>query len=210
MCNRCTFAIMIIHHVLMKFKSKSISITCLEWLFEDMHIEFHEWVRYKTRKTARYLFKSRIIRLWKSDDMRRLKDGREKSLSFGRSGWWFVGMCSCGFLSATLMSFSSRGRGPSLRIASCSRERCSWLFKMFPTFFFLFIFYQGLFNWQRCSGSVDSVEGKTEKIKGKTEGETDLLVYWRPTLVQSHYLVIVGLTGSLGKINHRQTVPSSR
>lgn len=44
---------------------------------------------------------------------------------------------------------------------------------MFPTFFFLFISYQGLFNWQRCSGSVDSVEGKTEKKKGKTEGETD-------------------------------------
>lgn len=66
------------------------------------------------------LFKSRIIWLWKSDDLRRLKDGREKSLSLGLSGWWLVGMWSCGFLRATLMSFSSRGRGPSLRMASCS------------------------------------------------------------------------------------------
>ena len=171
MCNRCTFAIMIIHLVLIKFKRKSISITCLERLFEDVHIRFREWVQYKTKETARYLFKSRIIRLWKSDDMRRLKDGREKSLSFGRSGWWFVGMCSCGFLRATLMSFSSRGRGPSLRIASCSRESFSWLFKRVPTFFLKKKkkkkkkTHQGLFNWQWCSGSGDSVKGKTEKKK---------------------------------------------
>lgn len=55
--------------------------------------------------------------------MRRLNEGREKSRSLGRSGWWFVAMWSCGFLSATLMSFSSRGRGPSLRMASCKTEK---------------------------------------------------------------------------------------
>lgn len=74
----------------------------------------------REESTETDLFKSRIIWLWKSDDLRRLKDGREKSLSLGRSGWWLVGMWSCGFLRATLMSFSSRGRGPSLRMASCS------------------------------------------------------------------------------------------
>lgn len=74
------------------------------------------------KSAAPNLFKSRIIWLWKSDDLRRLKDGREKSLSLGLSGWWFEGMWSCGFLRATLMSFSSRGRGPSLRMASCSRR----------------------------------------------------------------------------------------
>ncbi|TNN72313.1 hypothetical protein EYF80_017465 [Liparis tanakae] len=61
-----------------------------------------------------YLLRSRIIRLWKSEDMRRLKDGRENSRSFGLSGWWLVGMWSCGFLRATLMSFSSLGRGTHL------------------------------------------------------------------------------------------------
>lgn len=80
------------------------------------------------------LFKSRIIWLWKSDDLRRLKDGREKSLSVGLSGWWFVGMWSCGFLRATLMSFSSRGRGPSLRMASCSTGIFSNSKRKNPTF----------------------------------------------------------------------------
>ena len=177
MCNRCTFAIMIIHLVLIKFKRKSISITCLERLFEDVHIRFREWVQYKTKETARYLFKSRIIRLWKSDDMRRLKDGREKSLSFGRSGWWFVGMCSCGFLRATLMSFSSRGRGPSLRIASCSRESFSWLFKRVPTFF-LKKKKKHTRGYLTDNGVVVQATRwrarlKKKKKKGKTEGETD-------------------------------------
>lgn len=80
-----------------------------------------------THTDSVYLFKSRIMRLWKSEDMRRLKDGRVKGRSLGRSGWWLVGMWSCGFLRATLMSFSSLGSGPSLRMASCSEGAGQWL-----------------------------------------------------------------------------------
>lgn len=125
---------MTFHIFLIKFECKSISITSLCTQSTGAH-SLRTWKsnlmgRNKNNENTKepmrpYLFKSRIIRLWKSDDMRRLKDGREKSRSFGRSGWWFVGMWSCGFLRATLMSFSSRGRGPSLRIASCSEETFS-------------------------------------------------------------------------------------
>lgn len=119
---------------------------CSLWVYANI-FSCPESLARKNTNTRRYLFKSRIIRLWKSEDIRRLKDGREKSLSFGRSGWWFVGMWSCGFLRATLMSFSSRGRGPSLSIASCRTDRFSksridkklkWLQTAVPTLFFIF------------------------------------------------------------------------
>lgn len=129
-----------------------------------------------TQQTMRcYLFRSRIIRLWKSDDMRRLKDGLEKSLSFGRSGWWFVGMWSCGFLSATLMSFSSRGRGPSLSMASCGKEmwpKSNTLKGHRPGVSDLIIYQQ------RCSCPANWVEGATwGKVKLIPSPTGDLLYF---------------------------------
>jgi len=84
--------------------------------------------------------------------MRRLKDGRVKSLSFGRSGWWFVGMWSCGFLRATLMSFSSRGRGPSLRMASCRYGQGSTKFNKTHSSQQVtnILCTKSHFNWQWC------------------------------------------------------------
>ena len=72
----------------------------------------------KVKVNSGYLFRSRIMRFWKSDDIMRLKEGLEKRRSFWVSGWWLADMCSWGFLRATLMSFSRRGRGPSFRMAS--------------------------------------------------------------------------------------------
>lgn len=159
-------AVMTIHIFIMKFKGSISILSCMEIPSKDKNPQ---------QTMRRYLFRSRIIRLWKSDDMRRLKDGLEKSLSFGRSGWWFVGMWSCGFLSATLMSFSSRGRGPSLSMASCSKEMVpkSNTWKGHRPGVSDFIIYQ-----QCCSCTANWVEGATwGKVKLIPSPTGDLLYF---------------------------------
>lgn len=71
----------------------------------------------------RYLLRSLIMRFWNSDEMALLKLGLESSLSVCLSGgclsvWWLGCLWRCGLRRAMLMSFRSRGNGPSLMIAS--------------------------------------------------------------------------------------------
>lgn len=139
----------------MLFNNQCISI---EMTIEPQEI-LHRWCVYSR---SSYLLRSRIMRLWKSDDTRRLKDGRVMSLSCCLSGWWLACRWSWGFLKATLMSFSRRGKGPSFRIASWETKYNEKIGQFIPncvlsrevcTHSLPFVYLQGKQCYKKCGGT---------------------------------------------------------